>query len=269
MKFELSENGTLYRIVDGARRAYDFNEEYRGYYAPCRFTALSEDGGQILLAGLSQDGHPHLFLSLMGTAFEERTLAAVSPTSPPKQLGGEIFRILYEKDENQYYLICRNGEIAVMPDCPKCMRIVSTGSDRSLVEAELVRRQHGGESELCLALTKEGGDTMEIPLSSLRQYRVSWSFAEKLLSGGALLVDVREQEAEAEDALIVLSKTRGCRHIPLSRLDDFLREQPRQQVFVFICRTGRLADEAAEYARSCGFYRAFSAGGTEDWAHVE
>ena len=245
MKLELSEDGNLYRITEGARSAYDFNEEYRGYYAPCRFTALCDAGGQILLAGLDDAGWPHLFLSLMGTAFEERPLVAASPVSPPKRLRGEIFRILYEEEENQYYLVCRNGEIAVMPDCPKCLRIVSAGA-AAFAEAELVTKQPAGGQEAFLILTEEGGQTREIPLASLRQYRVSWSFAEKLVQSGALLVDVRDID-----------------------LGSFLQEQPRQQVLIFLCRTGHLADEAAEFARARGYYRAFSAGGTEDWAHVE
>ncbi len=266
MKLELSEDGDLYRITEGARSAYDFNEEYRGYYAPCRFTALCDAGGQILLAGLDDAGWPHLFLSLMGTAFEERPLVAASPVSPPKRLRGEIFRILYEEKENQYYLVCRNGEIAVMPDCPKCLRIISAGA-AAFTEAELVTKQLTGWQEAFLILTEEGGQTREIPLTSLRQYRVSWSFAEKLVQNGALLVDVREAGAEAGTEA---SDRLGRRErVPLADLAGWLCEQPRQQVLIFLCRTGHLADEAAESARARGYYRAFSAGGTEDWAHVE
>ena len=240
------EDGILYRNDgSGCRTVFDFNSEYQDYYKPCRFTALSSEGGQFLLAGVDEEGQPHLFLSLMGSVWEER-------------------------------LICRNGEMAVMPDCPKCMRIFpsaggpsSDGDKAPGVTPELEDAVLTPDS--AILLTWKNGGQQRLPLESLRQFRVSVSFAARLLQQGAQLIDVREQSNHENEQTSgpVSSLYKTAVSIPLSELDEYLNTQSSGICMIFLCRTGRLADEAAEYARAHGFHKAFSIGGTEGWAHVE
>ena len=67
------------------------------------------------------------------------------------------------------------------------------------------------------------------------------------------------QEAGAE--LIAVDETED--------IGELLSDKDKNHCLIFLCRTGRRADEAAEYARSHGFRQAYSAGGREEWAHVE
>ena len=271
------EDGILYRNDgSGCRTVFDFNSEYQDYYKPCLFTALSSEGGQFLLAGVDEEGQPHLFLSLMGSVWEERPLLSQNPLTMYRALHGEIFRILYEEENNQYYLICRNGEMAVMPDCPKCMRIFpsaggpsSDGDKAPGVTPELEDAVLTPDS--AILLTWKNGGQQRLPLESLRQFRVSVSFAARLLQQGAQLIDVREQSNHENEQTSgpVSSLYKTAVSIPLSELDEYLKTQNSGICMIFLCRTGRLADEAAEYARAHGFHKAFSIGGTEGWAHVE
>ncbi len=271
MSVEL-KNEVLYRVCeDGTSEVYDFNREYAGYYVPCIFTALCHAGGQYLLAGVDEAGSPHLFLSLQGGVWEERSLASPNPLSYVRRLTDRVVEILYEEEENQFYLICRNGEAAVLPDCPKCMRLfqlrpAGKPSDSYVTGAGMAdKRGLGGP---CLQLRWSDGGLQEIPLSRLRQYRVSVSFAAQLMKNGGRLIDVgRGFEGEPEEPAIRGLMGRSEK-VCISQLEERLESADRRECLIFVCDTGRLADEAAEYARRHGFHRAFSLGGTKEWLHV-
>lgn len=83
--------------------------------------------------------------------------------------------------------------------------------------------------------------------------------AVELLEGGALLLDVREDdEWEAGHAA-------HARHIPLSSVPDHVDELPRERVILCVCRSGGRSARAAEFLAEQGFQVANLLGGMTAW----
>ena len=245
--------GRLYRRAGDAWEYYDFNGDYAGYYLPCRFTAVAVCGELFYIAGLDANGRPHLFSSLSGSVWDEHSLSAQSPLGDRMSAAGSVVKILWDEGARQVLLLTDAGQVVTLPDCPKCLRV------RALKGRPLDARLHDGALEIDVA----DGTRQTLPLSALRQYRVSWSYAAGLLRQGARVVDLRGTEEYAHGHLP------GSENVPFSGLEDWLSQQPKAAICLFLCRTGVLADEAADYARAGGWASAYSLGGLEAFAHVD
>jgi phage shock protein E len=77
---------------------------------------------------------------------------------------------------------------------------------------------------------------------------------EKLLKGGAFLVDVRSR-LEAKRGMAP-----GATNIPLLKLKSHLNELPNDRTLVLYCGTGGRAGKAKEILEGCGF-KAVNGGG--------
>lgn len=66
---------------------------------------------------------------------------------------------------------------------------------------------------------------------------------EVLIKGGAILVDVREDEELSSEGVID-----GMTHMPLSIFEDFEEALSKEKPVVFYCRSGRRSLKAAEIA---------------------
>ncbi len=251
------EDGMPIRCVDGVCEPWDFNAEYEGFYPRCRFTAALSAGGQHLLAGMDETGQPHLFASILGNVWEERSLTAQQPMAFGQKLTEEIGWIIFQEEENQYLLICRNGQVAVLPDCPKCLRILSL---KRQDQPETVLK-NAAAADGKLQLLWEDGVSQVLPLSMLRQYRASFGFARQWLARGGVLIDLRTVEDAAQQPEHI--------YLHADEVEHYLESQPKDRPMFFLCETGRLADGAADAARKKGYRRAYSLGGSEEWAHVE
>jgi rhodanese-related sulfurtransferase len=88
---------------------------------------------------------------------------------------------------------------------------------------------------------------------------------EKLLDGGAFLVDVREED-ELLDGFI-----EGSTHMPLSSFDTLVHQLPKSQSIVFYCRSGRRSMKTAELAQKAGYKQDLYslAGGYLEYAEEE
>lgn len=249
-----TSQGDLFVRREGAWEAHDFNALHKGYYPRCVFTALARAGGLFYLAGVDGEGRPHIFTSLLGGVWEERGLTAKHPLKGEVRATGKVLRILYDEVENQVFLLCGNGQLVTLPDCPKCLSILELRekdvADGRIADREIVVR-FADESE------------QRISLEKAVQYRVAASFMRELLLRGGVVVDVRTAQEYLQDALP------GSVNVPLEELDTWLAGQEKKREVVFVCRTGALADVAVRYARRQGFARAYSMGGTNLFAHVE
>ena len=233
----------------------EFNRKYEGFYPMLHhglYRKIAEN--HHFLAGLDEEERPRLFWSLTGSEWEEKKLLIRSNFGSVRQPESEIVEILEEPEEGQTYLVCAAGELVILPDCPKCitMKRVRLEQGVTILGAGLAGQQKDAceddeERECRLNLMLSDGSKREIPLAFFRQYRVAFSFAKKLQEAGAELIDVDETED----------------------IEKLLSEKEKNNCLIFLCRTGRRADEAAEYARNHGFKKAYSAGGREAWAHVE
>lgn len=233
----------------GAWENVEFCRKYAGYYASCRFTAVAAGNGQFYAGGTDADGAPHLFTSLMGGVWEETQLIDV--TAGGRRAGGKILRILYEEAENQIYLICENGELVTVPDCPRCIRIC-----RVTEETVLDGKLDGHD----IVLECRNGSEVRVPCAAARQYRASMEYVTAAFRrSGGYLADLRT-DAELPESEIAGS---GGIYVKLrySELRDWLTEIPKTAVIAFLCESGVLADEAAVYSRKEGWKRAYSLGG--------
>ncbi|MGE5764606.1 MAG: rhodanese-like domain-containing protein [Mycobacterium leprae] len=94
-----------------------------------------------------------------------------------------------------------------------------------------------------------------------RRYRdVDVAEAERLLSAGAVLLDVRDAwEWQA-------GRAPGARHIPLAALPGRLAELPTDRPVVVICRSGNRSAAAAALLARTGRTAVNLAGGMRAWA---
>lgn len=244
-----SPDGALFVKEEAGFVPYDFNKMYAGYYPACTFTALARAGGLFLLAGQDGEGAPHVFSSLLGGVWEERSLVARHPLLGERRAQGRITRILYDGEKGQVFLLC-GRQLITLPDCPRCLRITDLageGEDAWLEGREVIIRLRGG-----------GGQ--RIPLDKVAQYRISREYLAGLLAQGGLLVDLRAL-GESPAGL-----WEGACSVPMEEAPEWLEGQERGRPLVFFCRTGVNADQMARYARGRGFARVYSMGELDEIA---
>lgn len=249
-----SIEGRLFIRRESDWELYDFNKAYQGYYPACTFTALARAGGMFHLAGVDEHSCIHVFVSLLGGVWEEKNLVAQQPMMGPIRVKGEVLRILYDDDSNQTFLLCRNGQLATLPDCPKCVRIMQL--QNSPVKDGRV------ENDTILVEFADGS-TQKVLIYDAVQYRVSLDYAYQCLQEDAVVIDLRSQGKYTGEYI------HGSINIPFDQLGEFLPKLDPQKPIIFLCRIGIKADEAVLYARRCGFSRAYSLGGTNIFSHIE
>jgi rhodanese-related sulfurtransferase len=247
--------GGVFLARNGPWERFDFNRTYAGYYPACSFTAAAYAGGVFYLAGLDESGGPQLFSSLAGGVWEIRDLTMRHPLLGQMRPSGKVVRILYAETVEQLFLICRNGQLVTLPDCPRCVRILQVG------EGEAVDGVLEGSM---IIIHFADGSRHSIPAAYAAQYRVSLSFVkEKLSRGDVKIVDLRSP-AEYEQSHLPRSI-----NLPMEGLHEWLAAQEKHETLVFLCRMGVQADRAVEFAREQGFSRSYSLGGINRTAHVE
>lgn len=248
-----TESGELFKGGKEDWQLFDFNAEYRGYYPPCQFTKIGYLAEQFYLAGVDQKGVPKLYTSLMGSVWEERNINAYHPFFGNQSAIGRIVEMLFDETVHQMFLITDQGQLLVLPDCPKCVRILPIAPNAIggyLEDGQIIIRYR---------------DQMErkVQIASVAQFRVSMSYMRSRLKTGALLVDVRSEEFRNSVPIP------GSLSIPAEDVSSWLQTQNNGQEMYFVCMFGVQADRAAECARRMGFSRAFSVGGIKEIAHVE
>lgn len=166
---------------------------------------------------------------------------------------GEIRRILRDGDTGQIFFLTGQGELVVLPDCPKCMKIRKV-SDKPLVDGKIDKEK--------LELTLEDGSQLEIPKFIVEQFRVSFSYAEQKKTEPYILVNLQKKLHNKEtfpNAVFVQPED----------VPDWLEEIEKEWYIFFLCEWGIQADEAAHYARRNGWNRAYSLGGIKQGFHME
>lgn len=248
-------DGRLWRR-DGGWKLYDFNEIHRGFYPACRFTALAYAGDMFQMAGLDGEGCPHVFSSLLGNAWEERNLTARSVMGQQRRASGQVLRILFDEQSHQTFLVCRNGEVVTLPDCPKCVKI-------KILELGGAAVSDGFLEGDGIVLHLTDGRRLRVPVFQAVQFRISLSYCAEIQKQGAILADLRTPEEFARGHLP------GSISLQPEEVEDFLQGREKNQRIAFICRVGTAADDAARCARRMGFPYAYSLGGVNPYAHVE
>jgi len=241
-------DGSLVRDNGRGWQSFDFNALYQGEYPVCTWTALAWVNEEFYLAGIDAQGNPHLFTSLLGSVWEQRTLTAHHPLFGSQRVTGRIVRILHEPQERQVFLICSSGQLVTLADCPKCLRIQQVSTD-GLRDGRL-------ENGMIVLVRNEDGSEILIRPQDAAQHRVAWDFAQPFLADGqGLVVDLRSPDE------FTASHLPGSQQVSLTELSDWLTDQPRKKALFFVCRAGVQADDAVRLARKRGFSKAWSLGG--------
>lgn len=243
----LSPAGELYTAQGAAAfLPVDFNGLYQGYYPPCRFTAVAFCDGAYCAAGTGPQGETMLYRSLLGGVWEPANLVMQTPTGAVRRPMGPCVAILHHGASGQLLLVCQNGQLVTLPDCPKCVSIRSISAEPLLAAAL--------EGEELVAATISGRQ-LRLPVAGAVQYRVSRGFTAALLQGGGVLADVRNADDHEENGL----PQSVC--LPLQALEQGLAAYAQSTPLVFYCENGAKADQAARYARQQGYSKAYSMGG--------
>lgn len=254
VKMACDEAGKLHLWEGQEWKEFPFNAIYRGYFPACRFTAVGYFAEQFYAAGVDDGGDPHLFLTAMGKVWVEQNLTATGAMGEKTRLRGEPVKLLCSREPFQVHLMTNAGQLASIPDCPKCIRIKTL---------EGIPRD-GWISGSSLHIRWENGGEGEISLLDASRYRVAWSYAAGMMaSGKAIVADLRSREA--------WEKGHFPRSIslPAEGVEDWLQTRDKEECILFLCRFGVQADNAAICARRMGFSRAYSLGGTEEFAHLD
>lgn len=272
-----------------------FNENYAGYYPACMFTSITATDVDFVAAGNGEDGLPYVYRSLMGGVWESANLMAGSALNGFVRASGKINQMLYDHQTRQIFLLCDNGELVTMPDCPKCVRVRKV-TDCALVacrvEGEGSAEENGSvEEEGCvgmggcesrLVLTNLRGEEIVLNAYEMTQVRASFSYVGEQLKKGGWLVDLRRRrqdgrvrpagdgrsEMEQNNLPIKISPEQVL-YMNMDEVEEWLEEQSKETFLAFLCEYGTQADEAAHYARRQHFPRAYSLGGAGELLHVK
>ena len=250
-----------------------FNENYAGYYPMCIFTAIAVTDVDFVAAGVAEDGQPYVYRSIMGGVWESANLMGGSKLGGFVRASGRVNQILYDSAGRQIFLLCANGELVTMPDCPKCVRVRKV-TDCALTEGEVLVNDN---EELQLVLLNARGEKLILDAYEMTQVRASFSYVKEALKQGGYLVDLRrqrEQKADSGDAGQEAVLFDGIRKEQILRMEqddieNWLEHVEKDTLIAFLCEYGTQADEAAHYVRRHHFPRAYSLGGAGELFHVE
>lgn len=248
------EVGRLYQGANGQWEEYPFNTLYEGYFPHCRFTALGYFDSQFYAAGVDGNNRTRMFLSMMGNVWTEQTLVAVDPMGGRTVLMGAVVKMLYQERQNQLLLLTTAGMLAVIPDCPRCIRI-------QMLEQVPEDAWIDGE-KICIQWNS--GEMGTVSLNVVDQVRVAWSYAETMMQQHpACVIDLRPAAEKQQERFL------PCVRLSPEAVPEWLERQRQGRYLFFLCKFGVQADQCARLARRRGNVHSYSLGGTEVFAHLE
>jgi hypothetical protein len=122
--YGVTDQGEVIHSTDGTNwTVLDFNELYKGYYKPCRFTRVLVTDNRIAVAGKHDDGTPALLFSSQGNVWTERILNYTDDQGTPAFLGNIPYDLLYNPSEDQFLLCCSKGKVMIIPTCSHCNKL--------------------------------------------------------------------------------------------------------------------------------------------------
>jgi len=86
---------------------------------------------------------------VLGGVWEEASLTMRDEQAGERRASGRIVRVLFDEKRRQAILVCANGEVVLLPDCPKCVKVLRAAAgevvDGALEgEAVILRLAAGG-----------------------------------------------------------------------------------------------------------------------------
>ena len=254
-KLGLGEDGDLHFFRDGEWHKLRFNERFAGDYPACMFQDILYARDDFYAAATTDDGKAVVYSSLTGELWTPVNVMEQHFWSEGKLPAGGAVRLFFEPCMNQILLVCTGGDVVILPECPKCVKILHL-TDKTVTGADY--KDH------CMELTYESGEAESFSLAAADRIRVSMSYAKKACEEGGELIDIRPEEVRLREGPIYCTAA-----IDPEDLDDYLKTKAHDTGLYFICSFGTIADQAAWHAYYDGFRNARSIGGFYEGLHIE
>lgn len=122
--YGVTNAGEIIHTADGINwNIFDFNQEYKGYYQPCNFTSILVTEQVIAVTGVKDNGQPVFMFSNMGKVWSERILTYKDEQGMQNYLTDSPNDIFYDRFTQQFYLVCDNGKLMILPTCSHCNKV--------------------------------------------------------------------------------------------------------------------------------------------------
>jgi rhodanese-related sulfurtransferase len=169
-------------------------------------------------------------------------------------MGGAV-KLFFEPCMDRILLVSVGGDVAILPECPKCVKILHL-TDRTVTDAAYEDHR--------MTFTYNDGETETFSMSTADRIRVSLSFVKEALAAGGELIDVRPQHRRLAEGPIPCTAA-----VDPEELDDYLKNKDPDTRLFFICSFGTVADQATWHAYRLGFHNARSVGGWHRGMHID
>lgn len=107
----------------------DLNKVYSGYYKPSSFIKVLVTDNRVAITGVHDDGSPVVLYSSLGKVWTQRTLNYTDDQGIARILTGKPNDIYYDAAGDQFFIICSNGEMMVLPSCTQCNKLAEISGD--------------------------------------------------------------------------------------------------------------------------------------------
>lgn len=99
---------------------FNYNLQYEGFNKPCSFNSIYVSGNWITIVGQHEDNTPVSLFSPQGKVWTERSLNYMDEFGFPHIFTNIPNDIGYDPVEEQFFLVCNNGNVSVLSSCTKC-----------------------------------------------------------------------------------------------------------------------------------------------------
>ena len=256
LRLALAGDGDLCVYKEKQWQALGFNERFAGEFPPCTFQDTLYARDVFYAAGTTDDGQAVLYFSLTGELWTPVNLTEQHYWEEKGRLpkGGAV-KLFFEPCMDQILLVSAGGDVAILPECPKCVKILHL-TDRTVTDAAYEDHR--------MTFTYESGETETFSLATADRIRVSLSFVKEALAKGGELIDVRPQHRRLAEGPIPCTAA-----VDPEELDDYLQNKDPDTRLFFICSFGTVADQATWHAYRLGFHNARSVGGWHKGMHID
>jgi len=254
-KLALADDGDLCVYKDAQWQRLGFNERFAGEFPPCAFQDILYARDDFYAAGTTADGQAVVYSSLTGELWTPVNLMEQHFWADGRPPRGGAVRLFFEPCMEQILLACSGGDVVLIPECPKCVKILHL-TDRPVIDAAY------GDHRM--TLTYADGETEPFLLATADWIRVSLSYAKNACTEGGELIDVRPQHRRLSEGPIPCTAA-----VDPEELDDYLKDKAPDTRLFFICSFGTVADQATWHAYYLGFRNARSVGGWHKGLHID
>jgi hypothetical protein len=130
--FGVTDKGEIISSTDAINwKIFDYNLEYKGFAKPCIFKKILVTDNWISIAAHHEDKTPVALFSSKGNVWTERSLNYDDDRGVVQFFTGIPNDIVYNIFEDEFILVCDNGQLSVLPSCTKCNKAI-TFTDKNL-----------------------------------------------------------------------------------------------------------------------------------------